>query len=187
MKQVLTLALMVTLLQGCTQFKNFVELLPRSEQKVPVKHTPPTTKKPADDIYTGEVMGQIEKILIGNAELHLVEAKLDTSSSMTVLDADTREPVKEGDKEFITFDIKADDGSTQTLKKEVIRWTNGANKSRRPVVNMDVCLGNKRINGEVVLASDDHLLYPVIIGNNILKDNVVVDKTREYTATPSCQ
>jgi hypothetical protein len=57
---------------------------------------------------------------------------------------------------------------------------------RRPIVELEICLGSKRIRTEVNLADRSMVKYPLILGRNFLREDYVVDVKRRRTAPPNC-
>ena len=59
-------------------------------------------------------------------------------------------------------------------------------KERRPIVEIELCLGPKFIRARVNLNDRSQVKYPFLIGRNILMENFVVDCDRNYCAPPKC-
>ncbi|OGP63181.1 MAG: hypothetical protein A2170_12010 [Deltaproteobacteria bacterium RBG_13_53_10] len=57
---------------------------------------------------------------------------------------------------------------------------------RRPVVEIEVCIGPKRLRTLVALDNRTAVTYPFLVGRNILKGNFVVDVKRKRIAPPKC-
>lgn len=186
MKNIVLFALFVLMLSSCNQFKELVQKLPRYEEKNQ-QNISATNNNNSKEIYSGEVMGVMEKILISDDIGSPLVAKLDDTTEITVLDVDIINEFEKEDKEFVTFKVTSGSLNERTFTKEVVRRGAVDKSSRRPIVMMEICLGNRIIEAEFNLADDEHLLYPVIIGNNILKDRIIVDKSKEYSSAPACQ
>jgi len=56
----------------------------------------------------------------------------------------------------------------------------------RPVVEMELCIGSRRIVTPVTLNDRSLLEFPFLVGRNILEGNFVVDVSRSRTASPTC-
>lgn len=56
----------------------------------------------------------------------------------------------------------------------------------RPIVDMEICIGSRRIRAQVTLNDRSRLEYPFLIGRNILWENYIVDVSRSRTAPPVC-
>lgn len=57
---------------------------------------------------------------------------------------------------------------------------------RRPMVEIEVCLGPRRLRTPVTLDDRTGLKYPFLVGRNILKENFVVDCTQSNCFPPRC-
>jgi hypothetical protein len=53
-------------------------------------------------------------------------------------------------------------------------------------VELEICLGSRRIRSKVNLADRSVVKYPLILGRNFLKENFVVDVKRRRTTKPNC-
>jgi len=53
-------------------------------------------------------------------------------------------------------------------------------------VELEICLGSRRIRTLVNLADRSMVKYPLILGRNFLKEKFVVDVKRRRTAKPNC-
>jgi hypothetical protein len=65
-----------------------------------------------------------------------------------------------------------------------VRTNEGLKK--RPVVEIEVCIGPKRIRTLVALDNRTAVTYPFLVGRNILKGNFIVDVKRKHVAPPKC-
>ncbi len=57
---------------------------------------------------------------------------------------------------------------------------------RRPVVEVEICLGSKRFRTLVNLTDRSMVKYPLILGRNSLGENFLVDVKRRRILPPSC-
>lgn len=141
------------------------------------------------EIYSGTVLGRTENIQLLSGDT-LLKAKLDPKLAQTVMDVVILKTFEQNGKEFITYSVTSEKNDTKEFTKAVKFWKNvnssTGKEKRRPVVTVELCLGNKRIRGDVSLANKVHFLYPIVIGSNMLKNTVIVDASKEYTTEPSC-
>ena len=132
-----------------------------------------------------------EKVGVGLAEEVILvhwgirmPARIDTGAATSSLDARNL-AVKDGIAEFKLPDKY---GGLE-LKLPVLKWRvtkSAMGQKRRPVVEIDLCLGSKHIRTEVNLMDRSGLNYPMLIGRNVLKKNFVVDCMKSYCAPPAC-
>ena len=132
-----------------------------------------------------------EKMTIGEAEDVILmpwgvrlPARIDTGAATSSLDA--RElTVKNNIAEFRLPKMY---GGLR-LRLPVIEWQKIRSadfRERRPVVELEICLGSNRIRTLVNLADRSMVKYPLILGRNFLKENYVVDVKRRRTLKPNC-
>lgn len=132
-----------------------------------------------------------EKIVIGGIEEVILlpwgvklPARIDTGAAKTSLDA--RELTFEDD--MVQFRLPQKYGGLH-LRLPVIDWKHVRTPEgleRRPIVELEICLGSRRIRTEVNLADRSMVKYPLILGRNLLKEDYVVDVKRRKTAPPNC-
>jgi hypothetical protein len=75
------------------------------------------------------------------------------------------------------------------LRLPVIEWQDVRSseaRDRRPVVEMEFCLGPRRIRTKVSLNDRSKVKYPLIIGRDVLRNNFVVDCTQSNCLPPQC-
>jgi hypothetical protein len=71
----------------------------------------------------------------------------------------------------------------------IINWRtvkSAGGVKKRPVVEMEICIGSKRFLAQVNLNNRSKMTYPMLIGRNILKKSFLVDTTRSKCAPPAC-
>jgi hypothetical protein len=111
-------------------------------------------------------------------------ARIDTGAAKSSLDA--RELViQDGMAEF---KLPQEFGGMQ-LRLPIIEWEHVRSpdgRQQRPVVELELCIGSKRIRSKVNLTDRSMVKYPLILGRNFLRKNFVVDVKRRMTAPPRC-
>jgi hypothetical protein len=135
--------------------------------------------------------GAEEKIIIGTIEDVVLlpwgarlPARIDTGAAKSSLDA--RDLRVQDD--MVEFKLPQKYGGLQ-LRLPIIEWRHVRSpdaRERRPVVELEICLGSKRIRTKVNLTDRSMVKYPLILGRNFLRENFVVDVKRRKTAPPSC-
>jgi hypothetical protein len=132
-----------------------------------------------------------EKIRIGLVEDVIllpwgvkIPARIDTGAGTSSLDA--RELVVK-DK-MAEFRLPEEYGGLK-LRLRVVAWQtirSAEAKERRPVVELDLCVGPKQVRARVNLNDRGRVKYPLLIGRNILKGYFSVDCDKEYCLPPTC-
>jgi hypothetical protein len=129
------------------------------------------------------IIGTIEDVILLPWGVKL-PARIDTGAAKTSLDA--RELTYEDN--MVQFRLPQKYGGLQ-LRLPVIEWKHVRTPEgleRRPIVELEICLGSRRIRTEVNLADRSMVKYPLILGRNFLREDYVVDVKRRRTAPPNC-
>jgi len=132
-----------------------------------------------------------EKIAIGAVEEVMllpwrvkIPARIDTGATTSSLDA--RELTTKDN--MASFKLPAQYGGIE-LQLPIVSWKNIRSadaRERRPVVELDICLGSRLVRALVNLNDRSRMKYPLIIGRNVLKENFIIDCEQERCTTPSC-
>ena len=119
------------------------------------------------DMYKDKIIvGLIEKIIIRNGEEHTnIEARIDTGATKSSIDINLAGKLKLG----------------PIVKTMMVKSAHG--KRVRPVIHVEVELAGKRIQTEFTLADRGHMRYPVLIGQDILKEGFIIDPNFERGKT----
>jgi hypothetical protein len=136
-------------------------------------------------IYADEkiVIGGIEEVILLPWGVRL-PARIDTGAAKSSLDA--RELKVQDD--MVEFKLPKKHGDLQ-LRLPIIEWRHVRTPEGlepRPIVELEICLGSKRIRTEVNLANRSMVKYPLILGRNFLREDYIVDVKRRKTAPPNC-
>ncbi len=111
-------------------------------------------------------------------------ARIDTGASTSSLDA--RElAIKDNMAEFR---LPKEYGGKQ-LKLPIVDWKtvrSAEHRERRPIVEVDLCIGPKYVRARVNLNDRSGVKYPLLIGRNVLRGHFSVDCNRNHCAPPSC-
>lgn len=132
-----------------------------------------------------------EKIAIGLVEDVILlpwgvklPARIDTGAATSSLDARDLK-VQDGMAEF---KLSEKYGGLQ-LRLPIIDWRyvrSAEARERRPVVEMEFCIGPKQLRIKVNLNDRSMVKHPLILGRNALKENFVVDCMKLNCLPPSC-
>lgn len=148
---------------------------------------------PADAAKTKDIFGWVEWVEVGRHEITL-KAKLDTGAATSSLDAqDIRRLVRrstgERSVEFTVHDPES--GESIRLKKPLVRLVrikqHDGSHQVRPVVAIDICVGDHFDTVEVSLIDRSEFLYPMLLGRSALEGRVVVDPEVTFTRDPECE
>jgi hypothetical protein len=129
-------------------------------------------------------LGAVENVIILPWGVKL-PARIDTGAARSSLDA--QELKIEGN--MADFKMPERYGGTK-IRLPIVDWrhvrTNQGLK-RRPVVELELCIGPKRLHTWVALDDRSGVKYPLLVGRNTLKGNFTVDVKRTYLSTPKCE
>jgi hypothetical protein len=130
----------------------------------------------------------------------VLAAKLDTGAKTASLGARNIKRFKRNGETWVRFDIiGSDDGATQ-IEKPLARISKikrragdfdpdeGKTYTARPVIELDVCMGDTLRTIEVNLTDRSAFQYPLLIGSEALKRfGALVDPSLKYAAgKPGC-
>jgi len=128
-------------------------------------------------------IGTVEDVILLPWRVKL-PARVDTGAAKSSLDA--RELKVHEDR--VEFKLPRKYGNVH-LRLPIIEWRHVRTPEgleRRPIVELEICLGSKRIRTLVNLADRSMVKYPLILGRNFLKEDFVVDVKQRRTAKPNC-
>ena len=111
-------------------------------------------------------------------------ARIDTGAATSSLDA--RELTIQDN--MADFKLPDKYGGLQ-MRLPIIDWRyvrSAEGRERRPIVEMDLCIGPKKLRIRVNLNDRSMVKYPLIIGRNALKEYFVVDCMKSHCLPPTC-
>lgn len=138
---------------------------------------------------------------IGVADLdQTFKAKMDTGALTASLSAKDIETFTRDGEEWVRFRLATKDASNKVYEHKVARISKiktrseededeeVAAPSKRPVVDLELCLGNVKRTVEVNLTDRSSFNYPLLIGAKALREfGAAVNPARRFTADkPEC-
>lgn len=138
------------------------------------------------------IIGRVEWVVLQDVHLRM-KARIDTGAGVSSLNAKILEIKQTPEGERVRFQVQDAEGMKKTLERPIEDWLNikvmgSEERSRRPVIRMDICLGGKKLEGRVNLNDRSSYLYPVLIGRNLLKTGkFLVDPSSLYLQEPGCE
>ena len=128
-------------------------------------------------------IGEVEDVILLPWGVKL-PARIDTGAATSSLDARDL-TIKE---DTVEFKLPPKYGG-MSLCLPVVGWKyirSSEARERRPVVEMEFCLGPKRVRAKVNLNDRSTVKYPLILGRNVLKEDFIVDCKQSNCLTPTC-
>jgi len=138
-----------------------------------------------------DIFGWVEHVLVGQSQLDL-QAKLDTGADTSSLHASKIRRYRAKDKQlWVEFRLSDEEsGRSVRYKKKLVRYAyikkHDGPSQKRPVVKIEICLGDHEREVEVSLVDRSGFQYPVLLGRNALEGLIVVDPELELTTKPTC-
>ncbi|MDB6050704.1 MAG: hypothetical protein JWR17_3450 [Pseudomonas sp.] len=138
---------------------------------------------------------------IGVPEIgEVFKAKMDTGALTASLSAKDIELFKRDGEDWVRFKLATKDATGKVYEHKVARISrikgrlDGddeeelADPAKRPVVDLELCLGDAKRTVEVNLVDRSHFNYPLLIGAKALREfGAAVNPARRYTADkPDC-
>ncbi|MFS2161386.1 ATP-dependent zinc protease [Pseudomonas sp. Pseusp122] len=128
------------------------------------------------------------------------QAKMDTGALTASLSARDIELFKRDGEDWVRFRLATKDADNKVFEHKVSRISKIKGRAdgdeedevidptKRPVVDLELCLGNQKHTVEVNLVDRSHFNYPLLIGAKALREfNAAVNPARRYTADkPDC-
>lgn len=137
-----------------------------------------------------DIFGWVEwvELLDGNIRM---KAKLDTGAATSSLDATDIERFRKDGKRWVRFTVTDPESEEQlVLEKRLVRNVrivrHGDEYQRRPVVKMDMCLGDRLQEVEVNLIDRRNFIYPLLLGRSALEEAALVDSGSTFQFSPAC-
>jgi len=133
--------------------------------------------------------GWVEKAVL-LPEAITLHAKLDTGAKTTSINAINPEFFERDNKQWSRFTITNKKNKSVTIEAPVVRDAiikrHYGERQVRPVIMLDICIGNVRKKEEVNLVDRSNMNYQLLIGRNFLNGSFLIDSSSTYTLSPDC-
>ena len=146
----------------------------------------PAASAHADEKKT---IGWIERVSI-TTEALTMEAKIDTGADFSSVHAQALRYFDRDGSRWVEFILNDRDNNPRTLQRPLARMARIKKKTvghqERPVVMLQICIGDATHLAQVNLAQRGHFKYPLLLGRNFLRSRFLVDPGEEYLLEPGC-
>lgn len=138
-----------------------------------------------------EIFGWVEEGILMPYDRKM-KVKLDTGALTSSLDARDIERFERDGEDWVAFtvpDRDDEDARDLRLERELFRDVTiegHEEDSERPVVLIDLCLGQFVHRIQVSLADRSEFNYPLLIGRRLLEEIALVDASATFLRDPSC-
>lgn len=138
---------------------------------------------------TTQAIGWIENVQIQPQNI-VFNAKIDTGADNSSIHASDIEIYEKDGTKMVKFSVENKQGQLVYFDQPLVRIANikrkGAEPLKRPVVSMDLCIGNTVKSVHINLANRENFKYRMLIGRSYLKDTFLVDSNKQHTVEPAC-
>lgn len=131
------------------------------------------------------LFGATEEVELLDEKL-TIKGRIDTGARTSSLDARNVELFEHAGKDWVRFDLMLSENVSRPVEYPVSRMVkikrHGEEAERRPVITMNVKIGQVETPAEFTLRSREDYDYPVLIGSRFLEKRAMVDVSQEYVA-----
>lgn len=123
-----------------------------------------------------------------------VKAKLDSGALTSSLDARDIEMFEQDGEEWVRFRLKLEDQQSGEVfsdeierplyREQTVRGAGG--RDERPVVLMEVCMGDTIYEEQFSLRDREEMLYPLLLGRRTISHLGLLDVRNTFLQEPGC-
>lgn len=157
-----------------------------TEQVQPVSKVTPQEVSVETHTKSGNlILGEKEWIYIKPLNRNVL-ARVDTGATSSSISAIDIKTYKKDGKSFVDFKLAHKKWQSKTMTYPVTRWvevvqsTSEDPSSSRPVVQLEVQVGDYKTKTDFTLTDRTHLQYPVLLGRTFIDNVALVDVSHKY-------
>lgn len=157
-----------------------------TEQVQPVSKVTPQEVSVETHTKSGNlILGEKEWIYIKPLNRNVL-ARVDTGATSSSISAIDIKTYKKDGKSFVDFKLAHKKWQSKTMTYPVTRWvevvqsTSEEPSSSRPVVQLEVQVGDYKTKTDFTLTDRTHLQYPVLLGRTFIDNVALVDVSHKY-------
>lgn len=144
----------------------------------------------AADTSDLKILGWVENAYLVDPGLD-IKAKLDTGAETSSLDARIIKKFRKDGKRWIRFAVTDRDGGDEfILVRKRVRTIgvvqHDGSRQTRPVVKLEVCVDQVRLETEVSLIDRSEFNYPLLLGRSALESFALVDSGSVFLGEAGC-
>ncbi len=128
------------------------------------------------NLYAKDVLGKIDKFDLPELGIYNIKAKIDTGAKTSSLRCTSITPINNN---FVQF-ISSGKHITKPISRvSYVKSSNGKSE-KRFFINTTIEIYNKIYALELSLSSRKAMIYPLLIGRELLNQGFVVDTSKKY-------
>ncbi|MEE9452291.1 MAG: RimK/LysX family protein [Gammaproteobacteria bacterium] len=144
------------------------------------------------------IFGYVENVTLLPEDLTLA-ARIDSGATTASLYAVNIEQFEQEDETWVSFEVPAANGTLTAFTRKLVRVSRIKGRieegalgqiaplNERPVIKIQICIGNQIHEIEMNLTNRQNLLYPVLIGRKaLIKFAALIDPNVEFKQKLSC-
>ncbi|KAB7622808.1 ATP-dependent zinc protease [Alkalilimnicola sp. S0819] len=139
------------------------------------------------------VLGWVEYLHVGSTGWR-IKAKLDSGANTASMHAENIERFERDGAPWVRFTVDLENHGKEKrqvferpLARDVLIKNHAGPSDRRPVVEMDFCLGGETHTAEFSLVDRSRFIYPVLLGRRFLADVALIDPGNEFVGPGGCE
>ncbi|PMR78623.1 ATP-dependent zinc protease [Halomonas urumqiensis] len=140
-----------------------------------------------------KVFGWVEMATLPALDIQ-VKAKLDSGALTSSLDARDIETFEQDGEEWVRFRLKLEDeGNGETVSEEMelplyrdLRVRGAGGRDERPVVLMNICMGDTIYEEQFSLRDRGEMNYPLLLGRRTISHLGLLDVRDTFLNDPEC-
>jgi hypothetical protein len=136
-----------------------------------------------------KIVGWVERVRLQPGNL-MLEAKLDTGAEYCSLDATNITKFSRDGQDWVRFEVDDHHGKTVTMEGPLLRQAtikrHFSKSQSRPVIRLQVCVGNVLEETDVNLVDRHGFIYPMLIGRKFMEGRLIIDPAAKHTVEPTC-
>lgn len=129
------------------------------------------------------LVGEVEDVLLVPWTI-LLPARIDTGATLSALDA--RHVIIGNNVAEFTLGKKYGEFRLHLPVVEWLQVRTAVGTEKRPVIKIGICLGPKLVHTLATLSDRSQMMYPFLVGRNVLNGSFMVDTSRSKAVQPSC-
>lgn len=138
----------------------------------------------AFNLYAQDIIGRIDKFDLPELNIYNIKAKIDTGAKTSSINCGQIIPIGNNQVKFIVMDNKNKRLTDKYIVKNIsriskVKSSNG-DVQKRYFINTKIIIYAKVYDIEVSLSSRKGMLYPLLIGRELLNQGFVIDVTKKY-------